>query len=201
MRVRKLSLFVFTAAALLAALVSSASARSLSSTSQPLRVAFREIRFETSAGNTICAVTLEGSFHARTIAKTPGLLAGHVTRVILGACSQGSATLLAESLPWHIQYASFAGTLPNITSLRANLINAAFRIREAFGITCLARSSAAEPLTMVANREASGALTTAAAGGRVRTGAECFNAAGSFLSDNGPITVAGAATRLTITLI
>jgi hypothetical protein len=201
MKARKLLLAAVAAAMLVLALVSSASAGRLSSSSTSIRVSFREITFNLPFGNTTCAVTLEGSFHGRTIAKTAGLLVGYITRATMGACAAGSVTILAETLPWHIRYASFAGTLPNITSFRVNAVNASFRVREPFGVTCLVRSTEGEPIVLTANREAGGAVAGAEVGGTVRVGSECLSASGTFGSDRGTATVAGAATRITITLI
>ena len=79
----------------------------------------------------------------------------------LGACASGSATLLTETLPWHVQYASFAGTLPNITAVRYNIIGFARRIREIIGLTCLFRSTTAEPMAWTDNRDASGVINRA----------------------------------------
>jgi hypothetical protein len=44
-------------------------------------------------------------------------------------------------------------------------------------------------------------ITEANVGGRVRTGAECFGAEGTFTSDQGSITASNSATRISIRLI
>jgi hypothetical protein len=61
-----------------------------------------------------CEVTLRFSLH-RSIAKVEGALAGFVTeiRVNTAGCNGGRARALTETLPWHIRYISFRGTLPN----------------------------------------------------------------------------------------
>lgn len=201
MRLGKTLLAVAGATVFLAALTSAASARNLSISNQNLRASWRSSRFSGAFGETVCPLTIEGSFHSRTIAKVVGTLTGFVTRAITGACSVGSATLLTETLPWHSRYQGFTGTLPNITSLTANVIGVSMRIREPGSAICLARSSATEPVVITANREVGGALTTAEIGGTIRVGAECFAVAGMFASDRGPVSVLGSATRLTITLI
>jgi len=201
MKLGKLLIATLGAAVLLSALVSAASARSFSTSSQTLRSTFREVRFTLPFGVTNCQVTLEGSLHSRTIAKVVGSLIGFITRAILGPCSSGSATILTETLPWHTQYRAFTGTLPNITSLSVNVIGSSFRVREPGFVTCLARSTTTEPAIGTFNREAGGALTTSEIGGSIRTGGECFGQVGSFTSDRGPVTVLGAATRITVTLI
>jgi hypothetical protein len=197
MRIAKALLAVAGATLLLGALASAASARILSTSSQTLRASFREIRFNGAFGNSSCAVTVEGSFHQRTQAKVAGSLVGYITRADLGACAEGRATVLRETLPWHIQYSSFSGTLPNITAFRANVIGVSFRIQEPFA-GCLGRSEAANPATVIFNREAGGALTTVTLGGSVPT--SC-GITGTFSSNAGPVTVLNSATRITLTLI
>lgn len=202
MKLGKLLIAALSATALLAALVSTASAREFTSSSQTLRSQFREVRFALPFGTTNCQVTLEGSLHSQTIAKSPGALIGYITRAILGPCSAGTATILTETLPWHVQYGSFTGSLPTISSLRINVIGSAFRVREPVGIiTCLARSTASSPAVGTFNREAGGALTNAEIGGTLRTGAECAEEPGTFTSDRGTVTVLGGTARITVRLI
>jgi hypothetical protein len=200
-RLGKMLLAIAGATVFLGALTSAATARNLSISNQNLRASWREARFSGVFGETVCSLTIEGSFHNRTIPKVAGSLTGLVTRAIVGGCSVGSATLLTETLPWHSRYHGFAGTLPNITSLTADVIGVAMRVREPGSATCLSRSSAAEPVVITANREVAGALTNAEIGGAIRVGVECFGAVGSFASDRGPVSVLGSATRLTVTLI
>jgi hypothetical protein len=199
MKLSKLLLAVVGATVLLGALVSTASAGRLSSSSSTLRATFREVRFAGGFGTTICAVTLEGSLHSRTIAKVANALIGYITRAALGSCTQGSATILTETLPWHVRYVGFTGTLPNIGSLITSVSRASFQIREpVFGITCLAASTDARPTTGTYTREAGGALTTAVITGRVPT--NC-GTEGTLEGTSNSLTVLGAATRITLTLI
>ena len=112
------------AAALLAAAVGTASARNLSISNQNIRAAFRELLFTDSGGSNrlYCPVTIEGTFHYRTIVKSIGALLGYITRVIVDEPNCAGAGLLAgartraltETLPWHITYRGFVGSLPNI---------------------------------------------------------------------------------------
>jgi hypothetical protein len=97
--------------------------------------------------NTIrCNTTIEGSFHARTFAKTERSLIGHITRASVSGCS---ATVLTETLPWHVTYGSFAGTLPNITRVTLFVGGMAMSAREPFGSTCLLRSSSTSPVKLI----------------------------------------------------
>lgn len=182
---------------LLGALASAASARNLSTSNQTLRASFREVRFTLPFGTVNCSITVEGSFHQRTQAKVAGSLVGYITRGDLGTCSSGRVTVLRETLPWHIRYSSFSGTLPNITSLRANIIGVSFRISDGI-IFCLATTTAAQPAIVTFVREAGGAVTTVELGGTILT--SC-GSEGAFTSDRGPVTVLNSASRITITLI
>jgi hypothetical protein len=192
----KLLLVAIGATLLLGALVTSASAGRLSSSSQTFRAAFPLARFAGAFGTTVCDFTLEGSFHSRTIAKTAGSLIGFVTRVPLGRCEVGSATVLTASLPWHVRYASFAGTLPNISAIATTITGAQVQIREPiFQQVCLASGG-----TLTSNfvREAGGALRFIMLGGSTPTNCGVNTTVTAQSSD---VTVLGSAARVTVTLI
>lgn len=193
----KLLLAALGATLLLASLVGSASARSFSTSSQTLRRTFRTVTFGGAFGSIRCGLTLEGSLHSRTIAKVVGSLIGYITSVTIGVCETGSVTVLSATLPWHMTYAGFTGTLPNITGIRENVIGVSLQIREPL-FTCLLRSTTANPVVLTFNREAGGALTTATLGGTVPT--SC-GVNGSFSSSADPVTVLNSAARITVTLI
>jgi hypothetical protein len=127
----KLMLVGLGATLLLALNISTASARTLSVSSQNFRGTFNDLEFRVGESTRDdCRVTLEGSLHARTIAKVAGALLGYITRVQTGQCNLGT-TILTSTLPWHVRYESFSGTLPNITLL-------VVRVRGAFQVTlCL----------------------------------------------------------------
>jgi hypothetical protein len=83
-------------------------------------------------------VSLEGSFHSATMRKSEGALIGAITRGIVkgDTCFAGRATLLQETLPWHVTYEAFDGRLPNIDNIFALLRRYAWRIEETFlGLT------------------------------------------------------------------
>jgi hypothetical protein len=123
-------LFVgLTATIVMSFAVSSASARRFALNTQRWTAIWNPLNL-TAAGVVLrCPVTLEGSFHSATLSKVSGQLIGYVTvaRVAEAACTNGSARALSETLPWHVQYNSFAGSLPNITEIRIALIGARFR--------------------------------------------------------------------------
>jgi hypothetical protein len=152
----KLIMTALTAAVVLGALVGTATAQRFEITNTSIRATFPALRFLGTEpfGGTLeitCPVTMEGTFHSRTIAKEFERLLGYITRAIVNqnSCAEGGltgVTILQERLPWHIRYESFTGTLPRITRINLRLVLAAFRTRALiFGIECLFQSTAASP--------------------------------------------------------
>jgi hypothetical protein len=142
----KLLLGGLAAALVMAAFVGSASARRIEISEPRFRAVFAPLTFG-AEGQTpvVCRVTLEGSFHSRTLSKVVGALLGYVTAAETANCTSETARALRETLPWHILYVSFTGTLPNISSIRIDLRNAAFLVR-AFGfVSCLYRTEEGHP--------------------------------------------------------
>ncbi|HZV73420.1 MAG TPA: hypothetical protein VFF79_06870 [Conexibacter sp.] len=182
--------------------VQSASANHLSISQETLRVVWPEeskINFSNTAGGIeiSCALTLEGSFHSKTIVKTSGSLMGYVTRAIFGPVSNclktnvTNITTLTASLPWHIRYDSFTGTLPAIGGLRLQVAGFAFLLT-AFGASCLYRSTAANPFFGVASRESGGVIT----GLQAEEGTSMPLFSGGILCP-ASVTFSGTATRVT----
>jgi hypothetical protein len=119
----------------LAAMVHGASARELTFSSQSIRAVWAPV-FVIVPMSPIaefrCLLTLEGSFHGRTIGKAPGNLIGYITRAIVGHPCGGEGEMWvhngtervlggeapATSLPWHMRYLGFTGTLPAISEVR-----------------------------------------------------------------------------------
>jgi len=203
---------------LLAVVVGSASARSLSSTTSNIRATFASIEFATEAATVRCRVTLEGSFHTRTIAKVVRSLIGAVTRAIVAhPCTGGEAWAdngteaeplgtAPNRLPFHLTYENFTGTLPNITSIGLLYSRFSFVIQCA-GICTGRYGSATDNISMTSTREAGGAITSLApvAGRNIATlvttlaGFLC-PATGAFMGSGTP-TVLNNTNRITITLI
>jgi hypothetical protein len=199
MRFCKLLLAAVTATVVLGALTSTAFAERFSSSSQTLRAQFREVNFEGAFGNTICQVTLEGSLHSRTITKVRGNLIGYITAARLGPCAVGRATILTETLPWHVTYDSFSGSLPtSITSIRTRVINSAFRVITNASENCLAHSTTEAPAIGTYNISGGVIQNAEISGTGIPT--SCFFT-GSFRSDRGTLTVLNSTTRVTVTLI
>jgi hypothetical protein len=113
-----------------------------------------------------CPVTLAGSFHSRTISKVAGSLVGYITgATVQRPCSGiGESWALtrgegrSETLPWHIFYTKFQGTLPNITSIELDVESAAFFV-ELVGLRCLYLSTAAAPVRFFADVGLEGAVS------------------------------------------
>jgi hypothetical protein len=105
---------------LLAAAVGTATARNYSFSNQNIRATWTRLSFEGGAGIILsCQLTLEGSFHRRTITKVARSLIGAITRVRIKeeACTNGTLTPRNETLPWHLTYEGFTGSLPDIVGI------------------------------------------------------------------------------------
>jgi hypothetical protein len=177
----KLTLTALAAALLLANAISTASAGRLSTSNQQFRIAWLGLEFRTAV-TISCTATLEGSFHNRSIIKRERTLIGFITRAIVNraACVGGTLSTFngteryngitpANTLPWHVTYESFAGALPNISSIRLLLARARFGIEteEFFTGFCALQvgedgtnGRAADNISADATRDATGNITT-----------------------------------------
>jgi hypothetical protein len=150
-----------TASLLLLLVQGSAEAQRFETTNTSVRVTFPNLRFSNTVGTggveVTCPVTIEGTFHSRTITKTGEQLVGYVTRAIINEprCvffnGAEGVSIQTSSLPWHIRYESFTGPLPEITriQLRDALMGLILR---AFGVGCLFKSTVASPVRGWAER-------------------------------------------------
>jgi hypothetical protein len=200
------SLVALSATLTLALAVGSASANRLSYSSQLFRIIWTSLTFSESGGNfpISCPVTLEGSFHSRTMAKVTEALVAYINRAIVNnpGCTEGQATILSETLPWHVTFQGFSGTLPAITGVRHYLIGAAFQIEPGLGIRCLARSTATSPAAGDATREAGGNITSLTPDSSLPipvTGTACPSA--GIFSGSGGVFVQGTRERVRLNLI
>jgi hypothetical protein len=216
----KLCFTALTAALLLASAVATTSARNFSVTNQNIRSTWPFLTFSGGVGSIECSMTVEGSFHARTIVKAPGTLIGAITKAIVKhPCTNGEAWTangveaaalgrLANTLPWHLTYERFRGTLPDITSIF--LLLSRFRLVVASGpagFDCIGQyGNATDNLTISAFRNLSGALTTLGfEGGRSTLVAELgfpgVCPATGTLEGSAFVMLLGSTTRVTVTLI
>jgi hypothetical protein len=117
-----------------------------------LRATWRSFEFEANGLVVRCPLTLEGTFAAESISTTPRAAVATITSAALPStgCTGGTASVSTETLPWHVQYASFTGVLPTITSVRLRAVDAGFSVQLG-GTTCRARATEVEPVNLVAN--------------------------------------------------
>ena len=196
---------VLAAALLLAAAVNTASARVLSVSNQNIRVTWSSLE-EVGAITVRCRVTLEGSFHSRTIVKVARTLIGAITRATVDEanCTNGSESPRNETLPWHLTYEGFAGTLPNIFSVFVLLSRFRFRLISP-GICTADYGIATDNITSRASLNASREITELEpVAGRNRltlhSGTAFCPGSRTFLG-RGTVTLLGTTTRIRVTLI
>jgi hypothetical protein len=205
--IAKVGLTALIAALLLSAALSTASARRLELSNQRFRVAWSRLEFQSAFLTGACQVTLEGSFHSATIPKMARLLIGAITRVNIKkeSCTNGEALVDSATLPGHITYESFTGTLPSISSVRLLLTRFTFWVAT-FGARCTYGTSTGN-MTFSANLTAGEITTlTPVAGSNTASllegGGLCPGSV-SLLSEatDGTLTVLNSAARIRIRLI
>ena len=195
MKLRKLILALTGATVLLGALVSSASARSFSFSSQTQSILWARMSYAGGIGGAInCEVLLSGTLHSRTMVKSVGSLIGYITSARVLGCERAGMTFKQESLPWHRKYGGFGGTLPNISSTIETATGAEWTIREPGGITC----SVVNATVTATNTIVAGAVTRVAVASRARCGG-FFEGTLSGTTETVAATLGGA--RITVTLI
>lgn len=191
MRLARHMTIVALALVIFGALTAIASANRLSYSTNTFSATWGSIEFSGGFGTASCHLTLAGSIHSNTITKAAGQLIAYINRASVATCATGSATVLTATLPWHVTFAGFTGTLPTITGIKENNENVAFQITEpVFGVTCLATSTSASPSTGTFNLTR-GAVSSLTLGGSI----PCSGTRG---------TISGTSTTaspLTITLI
>lgn len=133
------------AVAVLFVMAGVASAGHISVSSRTFRGTWTALEFISSLGTVRCPVTLEGSLHSSTIAKVAETLIGQVYRASLAEarCSGGRATVRTETLPWHVRYLGFEGTLPKITALGIDSVGESYAIETGRGDRCIEISASA----------------------------------------------------------
>jgi len=205
------ALAAIIAAFVLAYAVGAASARSIAPSHESFRITWTELKFFDEGGarlSTTCPVTMEGSFSMRTILKVPNSLIGFITRAIAKetSCTEGPARFLPETLPWHLRYIGFSGTLPAITRIRVAIMN--IHYEDTLGVLerCLFRGETS-PLAGEFFREAGGVITgfeflhsttLPPAPGSICAGA---GITGGLERLSTSVTVLNSTTRITVTLI
>jgi hypothetical protein len=206
----KLLLVALTAAITLGALLSTASANRIAQSNQNFRATWSALRF-IGFVTVECHVTIEGSFHSRTLAKVAEALVGYVSRATVdeGHCTGGSARVIQETLPWHLRYQSFTGTLPRISGITDRQVGSGFQVTGVvlgFPVTCQITSTAASPMVGINNvntttgqveslRPDETALIPVSSGG-----GSC-GSSGRLAGTSTTLTLLGATTKITVTLV
>jgi hypothetical protein len=211
-----------TLVALLAFTVTSdtAWASKLSVTNQNFRVVWTPLTIfgDIEDSDVECNVTVEGVLHSRTIQKVALALIGVITRAAVARPCTGLAEVwvlngiemhptlgvFGTSLPWHVRYRSFRGTLPAINGVTVDFVNVGFVAETLFGGLCLYRSTTEEPLEGTLEIGADGTITGFRNDERVAIPKAvgergCFGAV--YAKGTGTVTLTGTATPIRITLI
>jgi hypothetical protein len=142
--------------------VGGAAATTFTIIEQGFKATSSSVTFESLSATVRCPITLEGTFNESTFAKRERARIGVVNGASLGTCTGGTARALTETLPWNIQYLSFTGTLPNITSANVRLTGASFQIAPSGLPACLMRSTEEAPVKATFERETEHGIVSAA---------------------------------------
>jgi hypothetical protein len=159
---------------LLAAVTANASARSLSVSEQSFKATWASLEFVGGGATIRCRLTLEGSFHTRTIAKVERSLIGAISRAIFAhPCTNGETWAdngteteplgtAPNKLPYHLTYQSFTGTLPAISVVNLLLSRFSYVTQTTIlGLTCRGRyGNSTDNIIGEAAREAGGGITS-----------------------------------------
>lgn len=160
------------AAFTLGAVISDAGARNLEVSGNTFRATWASLEYTTTFSMPLrCALTIEGSFHERTIQKAANALIGAVTAPrVRHPCTNaelwaanGTEVLpngrtYGSTLPWHLQYVGFSGTLPSMTSITLEVSRFRF-LFQVPGICAGEYGEANDRWTMRANVEPGRAIT------------------------------------------
>jgi hypothetical protein len=214
LRPTKTLMACLTVAVALLATVTTTSANNLSQSSRTYRATWTALRIkdiEARGAEALitCKATLEGSFHSSSIRKVRGALVGQITRAATNTCTGGSASYLTETLPWHMKYEAFEGTLPRVTGILHGIIGYGLSVDPTGAIVqCSGKSEAADPIT----------VTVVVAAGLAGFGAglatawaiswwvgpprvSCGTGEIEFEEDQGPVTVLSSTSLISIRLI
>jgi hypothetical protein len=218
MRTRsKLILAGLTASLIMGLAVELASAGRISTSNQRFRVTWSTLSVASLENefSIRCPLTLEGSFHSATVRKTRGALIGALTRATINGseppCTGGRLTVLQESLPWHVTWEGFRGTLPRIEAITFLLSRYAWRGEATvlgFRIACLFKDQGRPEENLASdaavNPETGQITTDTVGGGRYSSwlsGSELCPRRGSFSGQGQVFLLGSSTTRITVTLI
>jgi len=177
--------------ALAALAAGTAAAGRLEVSSVPFTISFNPLAITYGVTTIRCPVTLEGTFAARTFAKTTGGQVASLTRanVATSSCVNGRMTYNNEGLPWRVNYTSFSGALPSIAAIRTALVGVSFNIEGPLIPPCRFTTSSASSWNTELNREAGGTVTSVSAAGTISS--ETINCSSASFSETGRLTGEG----------
>jgi hypothetical protein len=201
----RFSITALAAASVLAVCVGAVSANRIAQSNQTYRATWSSLEFVSAFATVRCPVTIEGSFHSRTFSKVAELLVGYTYRAAAGTCTGGTVTIRTETLPWHVRYNNFTGTLPNIVSAGHRIVGVGFVI-EALGTRCSYSSTAASPMKSISNRNTA---THAVESIRIDetavvplgSGSFTCSSSGRIAGTTNTVVVPGTTTKITVTLV
>jgi hypothetical protein len=166
---KRIALLGALAAVLSILIVDSASGSRFSINGRTFRTVFAPLNISPNFWPVSCEMTLDSSFHSSTIVKTRGALLGWVNAArirrpcegngnawFLNGSEQQDLNVIASTLPWHIRFDSFTGTLPTITSVRLQIIGIAILVRVVFD--CLYQSTVERPAYLIFDLDATGTV-------------------------------------------
>lgn len=158
--VTKAALAAVLSAAIFATIAQSALANRLGLNESTRRVTFSPLSIIPSFGSTVrCPVTLEETYHSRTIVKASDALVGYIVAALSGTCTAGAMRWNTETLPWHRTHRGFRGVLPNITDVTEGLTGASLVSQnEIFGLRVNCQYDIAS-LQWIYRKESRGAIT------------------------------------------
>jgi hypothetical protein len=184
---RKLILAAVAATALFALLAGPAAARTgLVAEPRTTTLTIGSLRLNGGLSTVVCPITLTVTLH-ESVPKIRGTLAGFATVTDgTGSCSAGNSGLLVGGSrvtgpqgPYHVNYISFEGTLPNITAVTLEVLQVSFWITEpVFRISCLTAEPQNITGTSTGGNPATG-MEVRGAGIRLEGGFGCRIAEGS----------------------
>lgn len=217
----KAALTSLIAAIALTAALGTATANRLRISEQEIEAIWQPLTFTTGGSvNVRCNVTLLGRLHSSTIIKAEGSLIGYVNHVrVQRPCTGGTAWAyngeevnealggtLGNSLPWHIVFDGFGGSLPNISTINIWFLGARFLTRATIlGITllCSYGTSGTQPFEAIAI-VGSGVITQLAANSTAAIGrtAESNRLCPAInFSGTGTVTNLAGTSSITVTLV
>jgi hypothetical protein len=202
------------AAMTLAVAVGAAGATRLEISNQAIRSVWREFEMIVAGRHIACPVTMEGSFHSRVLSKVNGQLIGFITAAqaegpactpeghlyVLNGRERLLATVTNNTVPWHVQYDSFTGTLPNVTGVKVRLVNVSLLVQIFAGEAgCLYSSTGVRPLIGTITVSV-GRFITLTISGPIPLKEGLFCPEGT-ISGSGDVTLLGTTTSVTLRLV